>query len=122
MNLKATLGGVAASAALLATGTAAEASAPPVGPIPKGPVSSVTTQKGQLGAIALPRRANGLVWRLARRIDPTVLREVSEADVGRSVVYVFRATGSGTARVVVALTRGETPRAFASVTHTVRVR
>jgi hypothetical protein len=121
MNLKRILGGVAASAALLAAGATAEASAPPVGPIPTGPVSAVTTQKGQLVAVALPRKSHGLVWRIARRIDPAVLRQVSEADVGRSVVVVFRATGKGTARVVFALTRGETPRAVASVTHTVRV-
>ena len=122
MNVKATLSGVAASAALLAVGAPADASAPPVGPLPKGPVAAVTTQKGQLVAIALPRKANGLVWRLARRVDPNVLRQVSEADVGRSVVVVFRATGRGKARVVFALTRGETPRALASVTHVVRVR
>src|SRR5262249_26667629 len=67
------------------------------------------------------RKSHGLVWRLARRIDPAVLRQVSEADVGRSVVVVFRATGKGTARVIFALTRGETPRALASVTHTRRV-
>jgi len=121
VNVKATLSGLAASAALLTVGAPADASAPPVGRIPKGPVASVRTQEGQLVAIALPRKADGLVWRLARRVDPNVLRQVSEADVGRSVVVVFRATGRGTARVVFALTRGETRRARASVTHVVRV-
>jgi hypothetical protein len=121
MNLKTILAGVAASAALLAAGATAEASAPPVGPIPKGPVAAVTTQKGQLVAVALPRKANGLVWRLARRVDPAVLRQVSEGNVGRNVVVVFQATGRGTARVVFALTRGETSRALASVTQSVRV-
>ena len=121
MNLKTLLAGVTASAALFGAVTAAEASAPPVGPIPRGPVSSVTTQRGQFIAIALPRKANGLVWRLARRVDP-VLRQVSEADVGATVVVVFRAAGRGTARVVFALTRGETAHALASVTHSVRVR
>ena len=121
MNLKTTLGGVVAAVSLLAASATAEASAPPVGPIPKGPVSAVTTQKGQLVAVALPRKANGLVWRLARRVDAKVLRQVSEGNVGRSVVIVFQATGSGSARIVFALTRGETPHALASVTHTVRV-
>jgi hypothetical protein len=120
MNMKPLLVGAAASAALLVAGAGAEASAPPVGPIPKGPVASVTTQKGQLVAVALPKRGSGLGWRLARRIDPAVLRQVSEADVGRSVVVVFQATGQGTARVVFALTRGDRPRALASVTHIVR--
>lgn len=121
MNTRSLVVGIAASAALLLAGPAAEASAPPVGPIPKGPIASVTTQKGQLVAVALPKRGSGLVWRVARRIDPAVLRQVSEANVGRSVVVVFRASGKGTARVVFALTRGETPRALASVTHVVRV-
>jgi hypothetical protein len=122
MNFKGALAGVAAAAALLTVGAPADASAPPVGRIPRGPVSAVTTQKGQLVAIALPRKANGLVWRLARRVDPNVLRQVSEADVGRGVVVVFQATRRGTARVVFALTRGETRRALASVTQVVRVR
>ena len=122
MKLNATLAGVTAAAAVLTIGAPADASAPPVGPIPKGPVSAVTTRQGQLVAVAFPRRANGLVWRLARRVDPRVLRQVSEADVGNSVVVVFQATGKGTARVVFALTRGETSRALASVIHNVRVR
>jgi hypothetical protein len=121
MKLMTLLGGMTASAVLFSGVGAAEASAPPVGPIPKGPVSTVTTEKGQLVAIALPRKATGLVWRLARHVDPAVLRQVSEADVGASVVVIFRATGRGTARVVFALTRGETTHALASVTHTVRV-
>ena len=112
-----------ATAALLAIGaSAAGASAPPVGPLPKGPVTQVTTPAGQLVAVALPRKTQGRVWRLARRVDPAVVRQVSEADVGGSVVVVFRATGRGTARIVFALTRGETPRALASATHVVHVK
>jgi hypothetical protein len=57
---------------------------------------AVPTEKGQLVAIALPRRAHGLVWRIARRVNPNVPRQVSEAGVGRSVV-VFQATGRGRA-------------------------
>lgn len=121
MKTKALLAGLAASAALLAAGVRAEASAPPVGPIPTGPVASVSTHRGQFVAVALPKRASGLVWRVARRIDPAVLQQVSEGNVGRNVVVVFQAKGKGTARIVFALTRGETPRALASVTHVVRV-
>jgi hypothetical protein len=122
MTLRTLASSIAPWSALLAFGAAAaNASAPPVGPIPKGPVAQVSTPKGQLVAVALPRRSGGRVWRLARRVDPRVLRQVSEANVGSSVVVVFRATGRGTARVVFALTRGETPRAFESVTHIVRV-
>jgi hypothetical protein len=45
------------------------------------------------------------VWRLSRRVDPAILRQVSEAEVGPSVGLKFRATGIGTASV--ALTRGD---------------
>ena len=65
--------------------------------------------RGSLIAVALPppRSSTSLVWRLARRVDPAILRQVSEAEVGPSVVLVFRATGIGTARVALALTRGD---------------
>jgi hypothetical protein len=75
-------------------------------------------------AVALPRQnaSSGLVWRLARQVDPSVLRQVSEADVGSSVVVVFRALHTGSARVVFALTRGDSSRrALRSRTYTVRV-
>jgi hypothetical protein len=123
MTIKTGLAVVFSSAAFLSAGvTGAGASAPPVGPLPKGPVSTTTTQKGQLVAVALPRKTQGLVWRLARPVRAAVLREVSEANVGSTVVVVFRATGSGTARVVFALTRGETAHAFAASTQVVTVK
>ena len=100
----------------------AEATAPPVGKLPKGQVATVATERGALVAVALPRKANGMVWRLARQVDPKVLRQVSEADVDGSVVVVFRAVGRGTSRIVFALTRGETPKAYAAVTQAVSVR
>lgn len=122
MTLKTWLGPAALAATIATVGVSgAAASAPPVGPIPKGPVSQVKTAKGYMVAVALPRKSGGRVWRLARSVDPAVLRQVSEATVGRSVVVVFRATGKGTARIVFALTRGETSRALASVTYLVRV-
>ena len=37
-----------------------------------------------------------------------MLSQVSEANVGSSVVVVFRATGAGTAKVAFALTKGDT--------------
>jgi hypothetical protein len=113
-------------AAVVAVGTTvvapAQADSPPVGALPKGPVSEVTTTKGALVAVALPVRPNGLVWRLARPLNPRVVRQVSEATVDRSVVVVFRATGRGRARIVFALTRGETARAYASNTHRLTVK
>lgn len=111
---------VAAGAVLAA---AASADSEPIGPLPKGPVTTVTTPKGTLVAVALPRAKNGLVWRLARRVDSSVLRQMWEADVGGSVVVVFRAKGVGTARVAFAQTRGDSSsNAVGSAISIVRVR
>jgi hypothetical protein len=110
-----------ALAAVLVFAGVAGATAPPVKNIPAGPTSSISTQKGQLVSIALPHRA-GKSWRLARTVNAKVLREVSEADVGNSVVIVFRAYGHGTTKVVYALTRGESSTASASATYAVTVR
>jgi hypothetical protein len=113
---------VAAVAALAATFvTAGRADSPPVGALPGGPTSIIQTQKGQLVAFALPKRSAGRVWRIARRFDAAVVRQVSEADVGKSVVLVFRASGRGTTTVAFGLTRGETSKAFESRRFTVRV-
>jgi hypothetical protein len=92
----------------------------PVGPLPAGPVSTVQTHPGQLVAVALPHAApsSGLGWRIARRYDATVVRQISEADVGTSVVIVFRVVGKGRTSLVFALTRGDaSSRAVKSSTH-----
>jgi hypothetical protein len=90
----------------------APADSTPVGPLPAGPTSRIHTQRGQLVAVALPHRSGGKVWRVARPFDGTRLRQVSEADVGSSVVLVFRALTPGSARITFGLTRGETAKAF----------
>jgi hypothetical protein len=52
-----------------------------------------------------------------------VLRQVSEADVGSSVVVVLRAVGSGRASVRFALTRGDSSsKAVKSATYRVTAR
>ena len=122
MGVRNRVAGLAVAAVAAWGAAAAWASAPPVGPLPKGPVSTLLTQKGELVAVALPHRPNGRVWRIARAIDPRVLREVSEADVGASVVIVFKAVGAGTASVAFALTRGETAKAYESRRFVVTVR
>jgi hypothetical protein len=99
---------------------AAHADSTPVGPLPAGPVSRTTTSSGQLIAVALPkaRKGTGLVWRLARRYDSNVVRQLSEADVGRNVVLVFKVVGRGDTALVLALTRGDTsPVAVKAITH-----
>jgi hypothetical protein len=107
---------VAGAAALIATlasvAGARTAAAPPVGPLPSGPSSTIQTQVGQLVAFALPHRPSGRVWRIARAINSRVLVQVGEADVGANVVLVFKAKAKGSATVSFGLTRGETAKAY----------
>jgi hypothetical protein len=111
----------AATLAALVLVLPADATAPPVGPLPKGPVTTIHTKAGSLVAVALPHRSGGLVWRLARGVDAHVLRQVSEADVGKDVVVVYRAVAPGHVRLAYGLTRGETRQARASLTFAVTV-
>lgn len=101
---------------------AGRASSPPVGALPNGPASTIRTQTGQLVAVALPKRAGGRVWRIARAFDHAVVRQVSEGDITTSVVLVFKATGRGTTTIAFGLTRGETSKAFESRRFTIQVR
>jgi hypothetical protein len=101
---------------------AGTASAPPVGPLPSGPTTTINTQVGQLVAFALQHRPNGRVWRVARTIDSAVLVQVSEGDVGANVALVFKAKGRGTAKVSFGLTRGETTKAYEARRYVVNVR
>jgi hypothetical protein len=113
---------LAASAALPAIFSAgAWATAPPIGPLPAGPRSMIHTQPGQLVAVALPHRAGGKTWRVARSLDSSRLRQVSEADVGSSVVLIFKALKAGNATVSFGLTRGERPKAFESRQYVVMI-
>jgi hypothetical protein len=103
----------------------AAADSTPIGALPAGPVTTVTTGHGSLVAVAVPRQkpSTGLVWRVARPLRTQVVRQVSEADVGSSVVLVFRAVGAGKASIVLALTRGESSgKAVRAVTYRVNVR
>lgn len=98
----------------------AHADSTPVGPLSAGPVSITATPPGQLVAVALPhaRKSTGLIWRLARPYNAKVVRQISEADVGRNVVLVFKVVGRGDAALVFALTRGDTsPVAVKAITH-----
>jgi hypothetical protein len=113
---------VAACVGAAALAGSSRAVAPPVGPLPSGPTTAIQTDTGELVAFALPHRTNGRVWRIARSVNPRVLRQVSEADVGSQVVLVFKAAGPGTAIVAFGLTRGERPQAFESRRFTVTVR
>jgi hypothetical protein len=111
-----------AVALMLVSAGPGRADSTPVGPLPAGPLSTTTTKPGLLIAVALPRarQSSGLVWRLARRYNAGVVRQVSEADVGASVVVVFKVVGKGDTSLVFALTRGDTSaKAVKSATHKV---
>jgi hypothetical protein len=100
----------------------ARASAPPVGPLPAGTHSIVTTKAGELVAVALPHRSGGRAWRIARAFDSRLVTEVSEADVGSNVVLVFKTHRAGNVTLTFALTRGETAKAFEAKTFEVHIR
>lgn len=117
---------IAVGFATLATGVAlaiagaGRADSTPIGPLPAGPVSTITTQPNQLVAVALPHAAknSGLAWRIARRYDSSVVRQISEADVGANVVLIFKIISRGNTSLVFALTRGDTSsKAIKSATH-----
>jgi hypothetical protein len=81
----------------------------PIGPLPAGSVATTTTKPGLLVAVALPQpsASTGLVWRVARAYNSAVVRQVSEADVGTSVVLVYKVVGRGSTSLIFALTRGD---------------
>jgi hypothetical protein len=105
----------------LAIAGVAAATAPPVKVVPAGPLSTIVTKQGELVSFALPRKA-GYSWRLARNSAPGVVRQVSEGNVGASVVVVFKAVTRGRATVVYAATRGESTTAVSARTYVVAVR
>ena len=112
-----------ATAALLASvvASSAIASAPPVGPLPRGPVTAISVQRGQLFAVALPKPARGRVWRVARAYDANVVTEVSEGVQRGNIVVVYRALHPGRTTISYALTRGETSKALQARTFKVGV-
>ena len=119
--------GVAAVAAAvaIAIAPAAQADSTPVGRLPKGPLATIQTTKGQLVSVALPRpsESSGLVWRIARDYDDAVIKQVSEADVDDAVVLVFRAKGKGQATLRFAQTEGDSSaKAVRSATYKIVVK
>jgi hypothetical protein len=103
---------------------ASVASAPPVGPLPPGQVTTVAAARGTLIAVALPGQSSssGLVWRLARSVNAKVLRETSERNIGRDVIVVYKAMSAGDMTVAYGLTKGETRKAYKSVTYKISIR
>ena len=106
-----------------ATG-AAHREATPVGALPKGPVWHITVLRDATFVVRVPKRpaSSGLVWRIARPIDPSVVREVAEGEDRLTVWIRFKASKAGSERVVLGLTKGETPKGYASRTWVVTIR
>ena len=103
--------------------TAATSSAPPVGPLPAGPVAQITVRHGELFAVALAKpRGAGQVWRVARAYNSKVVAEVSEGVQRGNVVVVYRALRAGKTSIVYAVTFGETTKALQARTFRVTVR
>ncbi len=101
----------------------ASADSTPIGVLPAGPAATIDVRHGELFALALPQRSAGQVWRIARRYDSSVVRQRSEANVGRAVVLVFHAEKAGSTVVSLALTKGDTSgRALESRRFVIRVR
>ena len=112
---------LAASALVLVLAGTALASAPPVGPLPKAKVTVVKTTRGSFFSVTLPVRSGGYTWRIARAFNSRVVGEVAEADVGPTVVLVFKAVGRGHTAIVVGETKGETAKAYRAVRYDVTV-
>ena len=112
---------IATVVAVLFAGKAV-ASAPPVGPLPAGPTSTIAVKHGELFAIALPRTRTGRVWRVARPYDGKVVAQVSEGVQRGNVVAVYRALRRGRTTIVYASTLGERTKAFAAQTFKIVVR
>jgi hypothetical protein len=111
------LAGIAAFAA------PSHASAPPVGPLPKSPVTTITTVAQELVSFALPRGQSGLVWRIAHVSDSTVARETAEGDIpGNITVVVFIARKPGTTTVSFGLTNGEHTKAYRAARYKIVVK
>jgi hypothetical protein len=111
---------VAAICALAAV-PAVSATAPPVGPLPAGPTTSVRVGPGGGFVVTLPKPVvAGGSWRIARAFDAKVVGQTWEHTTATGGVELgFAASGTGTTKLVFAVTRGETARAYAS--RTVRV-
>ena len=103
---------LAVAFALAFVALSAQATAPPVGPLPTGPLTTIHVLHGQLFAIVVPRPGTGLTWRGARLSDATIARPLDEAELNGNIVFVYRAGHRGTTTVVYALTKGEGPKAL----------
>ena len=93
----------------------ANATAPPVGPLPAGPTTLLSARAGKTFRVALVRpKVAGRVWRIARPYDARIVREVREGETKTQIWLAFRALHAGRTTLVFAQTRGETAHAYAA--------
>ena len=109
------------AATLTAFTLSASASAPPVGPLPKGPVTSIQVEHGQLFALVLPKPGNGYTWRGAKNTNVNVAKPLDEGELNGNIVLVYKALKAGKTTIAYGLTKGETKKAYKSQTFQVTV-
>ena len=104
-------GGVAVIAA-----AGASASATPVGKLPPATKIAYKVTPDKSLTLTLPRPAiKGGVWRVARAYDSKVVFQQGERTLASGAIRItLHATGPGTTRVIYALTKGETAKAYAA--------
>ena len=114
---------VLATMALAAAGGSARATAPPIGPLPPSPTTTIVTYTQELVALALPRGDSGLVWRAAPPYDPTVVLPYAEQDIAKDLtVLVYLARRPGTATLQFGLTNDDHPKAYRAARYRVIVK
>jgi len=99
----------------------ARASAPPVGPLPKGPVTLIQVQHGQLFALVLPKPGSGYAWRGAKNTNVKVAKPLDEGELNGNIVLVYKALKAGKTTIAYGLTKDETEKAYKSQTFQVTV-
>jgi hypothetical protein len=111
------------AAALSTIGGSARATAPPIGKLPPGPVTTIVTYTQELVAIALPRGESGLVWRAAPPYEARVTRPYAEQDISKNLtVLVYRARVPGTARLNFGLTNDDHPKVYRAARYRIVVK
>ena len=105
--------GIAAAAL---AGPAVAVSAPPVGKLPAATTVAYKTIPGKVLTFTLPKPAlTGGVWRVARAYDGEVVQQLGERKLKNgSIRITLETTGPGTTRVIFAVTKGETAKAYAA--------
>jgi hypothetical protein len=107
------------AAACVATATA---TAPPVGPLPKGTTTTISAPAQSYVAVALDRGQSGLVWRVARAYDARVVVGKVERNLGDLTIWIFQTVRPGSTTVRFALTNGERPKAYKAASYRIVVR